>query len=378
MAGKLEKNTPQIAPGNYRAADKPKVVDPIPGWRDSVSSPFGQRQNPTGGGTEFHAGIDIAKPQGTPIQAAKDGKVVFAGDGGGFGNLVVIQHNDGTYSMYAHQSQINVQVGQDVKAGDTIGKVGSTGHSTGPHLHFEVRTGGSDWSSAKAVDPVAFLNGAASLPAADPGPGNSPAASSGSSGDGNNVAGGNSPSGLGLPRAGASSGSSGNSGAGSSGSSSGPQITRTIPAAPPAGAAAPRSLAVKEQAVADAIKGDPEIQAAFADWANLTAEQKLAIARKIAKLMGKAFGFVPQGNIRFDRSLGKDGTLGITTPDAITLSQAALSDPKQFVDTLIHEETHVYDIQSGAGLAAPNHNVGDVEDGIYKVGHAVRNEAFAP
>lgn len=68
--------------------------------------------------------MDIGVPHGTPIQAVKDGKVVFAGDGGGYGNLTVIQHDDGTFTKYAHQSEINVQAGQEVKAGDVIGKVG--------------------------------------------------------------------------------------------------------------------------------------------------------------------------------------------------------------------------------------------------------------
>jgi hypothetical protein len=150
-----------------------RIVDPIPGWQRSVTSGFGPRVSPTGGGgTEFHHGIDIGKPMGTPIQAVKDGKVVFAGANGGFGNLVVLQHNDGTFSLYAHQSALNVQVGQDVKAGDVIGKVGSTGRSTGAHLHFEVRKG-AQWGSAAAIDPVAYLNGSIQLAANDPGPGRS-------------------------------------------------------------------------------------------------------------------------------------------------------------------------------------------------------------
>ncbi len=150
-------------------SSRPRIAEPIPGWRNKINSEFGIRTNATTGvGTEMHGGIDIAAAKGDPIQAAKDGKVVFAGDGGGFGNLVVIQHNDGTYSLYGHQSEINVQQGQDVTAGDVIGKVGSTGRSTGPHLHFEVRVGGSSWENAQRADPVAFLDGAVSVPAGLP------------------------------------------------------------------------------------------------------------------------------------------------------------------------------------------------------------------
>lgn len=102
-----------------------------------VSSEFGPRW----GG--FHPGIDIAAAYGTPIHAAKQGTVIFAGSYGGYGNFVVVDHGGGLATAYAHQSQIAVGQGQSVSQGQVIGYEGSTGYSTGPHLHFEVRINGS-------------------------------------------------------------------------------------------------------------------------------------------------------------------------------------------------------------------------------------------
>ena len=101
----------------------------------------------------MHRGIDIAAPIGTPIIAAADGKVITAGwNSGGYGNLVKLQHFDGSITLYAHNSKILVRRGQLVKQGQQIAKMGSTGFSTGPHLHFEIHTRGK-----KAVNPVALL-----------------------------------------------------------------------------------------------------------------------------------------------------------------------------------------------------------------------------
>ncbi|WP_055491237.1 transglycosylase family protein [Streptomyces sp. TP-A0356] len=102
----------------------------------------------------YHTGVDFPVPTGTSVKAVAPGQVVSAGWGGSFGYQVVIRHTDGRYTQYAHLSAISVQDGQSVGAGQRIGRSGSTGNSTGPHLHFEVRTGpefGSD------VDPVAYL-----------------------------------------------------------------------------------------------------------------------------------------------------------------------------------------------------------------------------
>ncbi|MGC5531115.1 M23 family metallopeptidase [Streptomyces sp. SR-10] len=102
----------------------------------------------------YHTGSDFQAASGTPVLAIGPGTVVSAGNSGSYGNEVVIKHEDGMYSQYAHQSSLNVSVGQTVTGGQQIGLSGSTGNSTGPHLHFEVRTGpgyGSD------VDPIAYL-----------------------------------------------------------------------------------------------------------------------------------------------------------------------------------------------------------------------------
>lgn len=102
----------------------------------------------------YHTGIDFPVPTGTPIKAIGAGQVVSAGWGGAYGNQVVIQHADGTHSQYAHLSQLAVQAGQQVTPGTQIGLSGTTGNSSGPHLHFEIRTG-PDYGSD--IDPVAYL-----------------------------------------------------------------------------------------------------------------------------------------------------------------------------------------------------------------------------
>ena len=111
----------------------------------TVTSPFGWRWG------RMHEGIDIAVPYGTAIHAAASGTVIMCGWLGGYGNLVVIDHGGGISTAYGHQSSIAVACGQQVSQGQTIGYVGSTGHSTGPHVHFEVRVNGG------AVDPLGYL-----------------------------------------------------------------------------------------------------------------------------------------------------------------------------------------------------------------------------
>jgi murein DD-endopeptidase MepM/ murein hydrolase activator NlpD len=112
------------------------------GWpvRGYITDGFGSRRNPFGGGGyENHAGLDIATNHGTAIEATADGIVIFAGMHGGYGNVAVIDHGYGVTTRYGHMSKIEVQVGQHVTRGKVIGAVGSTGRSTAPHCHYEVR-----------------------------------------------------------------------------------------------------------------------------------------------------------------------------------------------------------------------------------------------
>jgi murein DD-endopeptidase MepM/ murein hydrolase activator NlpD len=117
-----------------------------------VSSSFGYRKDPVTGATAYHAGLDFASPCGTPIKAAGAGIVLTAGfNSGGYGNMTVLNHGKGLSTLYGHQSSIIVATGQVVTKGQVIGYVGSTGKSTGCHLHFEVRLNGNP------VDPNAYL-----------------------------------------------------------------------------------------------------------------------------------------------------------------------------------------------------------------------------
>lgn len=116
-----------------------------------IGSGFGQRLHPILGYYRMHSGLDIGGAHGQPIWATTDGTVIVAGVQGGYGNTVVLDHGDGLSSLYAHQTRFNVRVGDEVKRGDVIGYVGSTGMSTGPHLHFEMRMFGS------AIDPMQFM-----------------------------------------------------------------------------------------------------------------------------------------------------------------------------------------------------------------------------
>jgi murein DD-endopeptidase MepM/ murein hydrolase activator NlpD len=107
-----------------------------------LSSAFGLRADPITGEERHHNGLDIAAPEGTPIQSIEDGVVTFAGERGSYGNLVVVQHSDGRESRYAHCSEMWVEPGARVRAGEDIAAVGSTGRSTGPHLHIELLENG--------------------------------------------------------------------------------------------------------------------------------------------------------------------------------------------------------------------------------------------
>lgn len=116
-----------------------------------LTSGFGYRVHPILGYRRFHAGIDFGAPTGTPIRAADSGTIIYAGWYGGYGNTVIVDHGGGISTLYAHASALYVSEGQSVQRGQVIAAVGSTGFSTGPHLHFEVRRSG------EPVDPLAFL-----------------------------------------------------------------------------------------------------------------------------------------------------------------------------------------------------------------------------
>ena len=119
----------------------------------SLTSVFGYRSDPFDSEhAEYHPGIDFKGHTGDPVKCTANGKVVSAGWNGGYGNCIVIKHIGGFETVYGHLSRIGVNVGQEVSVGDVIGKVGSTGHSTGAHLHYEVRKNG------KPVNPVKFLS----------------------------------------------------------------------------------------------------------------------------------------------------------------------------------------------------------------------------
>lgn len=130
---------------NGESARKGLIRTPVSGAR--LSSGFGMRFHPILNYSRMHQGIDFAAPTGTPVVASAAGRVVRAGWGGGFGNLIVIDHGRGMQTRYAHLHRMNVRAGQQVSQGQVIGQVGSTGMSTGPHLHYEV------WKNGRPVDP---------------------------------------------------------------------------------------------------------------------------------------------------------------------------------------------------------------------------------
>jgi murein DD-endopeptidase MepM/ murein hydrolase activator NlpD len=130
--------------------------EPIRGEID-LSSGFGYRLDPFTRGPAMHTGLDFRAEYGAPARAAGAGRVVVADFSGAYGNMVEIEHAQGVTSRYAHLSAVGVTVGQEIKAGAVLGRIGSTGRSTGPHLHYEVRLRG------EAVDPNRFLKAGASL-----------------------------------------------------------------------------------------------------------------------------------------------------------------------------------------------------------------------
>ena len=137
----------------YRiAAERTPFAHPVTGV--TQTSGYGTRRDPRTGGRRMHNGVDWAGPQGTTIRATADGIVTHAGRQSGFGNLVIIQHDFGIETYYAHLHRINVSEGQRVSRGDRIGGMGTTGRSTGVHLHYEIRVGG------RPINPLTYIRAA--------------------------------------------------------------------------------------------------------------------------------------------------------------------------------------------------------------------------
>lgn len=136
-------NGARVLPGNI------VLSHPVASTR--ISSPFGHRSNPTGAGAHFHIGQDYPVPTGTAVHASAGGTVVFAGWHSTGGNRVEIDHGNGIVTAYSHNSSLNVRVGEQVSAGQVVALAGSTGNSTGPHVHFEVKV------DDKWVDPAIYL-----------------------------------------------------------------------------------------------------------------------------------------------------------------------------------------------------------------------------
>ncbi len=152
-AAKLENDLLQIK--DVFDKSQVKLASTPSGWpvRGYITDGFGNRRNPFGGGGyESHSGLDIATNHGTAIESTADGIVIFAGPHGGYGNVVVLDHGYGITTRYAHMSQIDVTVGQHVTRGKKIGAVGSTGRSTAPHCHYEVRL------HDRPVNPMTYLS----------------------------------------------------------------------------------------------------------------------------------------------------------------------------------------------------------------------------
>jgi murein DD-endopeptidase MepM/ murein hydrolase activator NlpD len=136
---------PAVDPATIGA---PRFVMPVAG---RASSGYGLRADPIHGGQMNHPGFDLAATAGTEVAAAAGGTVVHAGPAGTYGNLVTVRHDNGFETRYAHLSEVDVKVGDVVPPGAPLGKVGTTGYSTGPHLHFEIRHDG------QAIDPAPLL-----------------------------------------------------------------------------------------------------------------------------------------------------------------------------------------------------------------------------
>jgi len=130
-------------------------------------------------------------------------------------------------------------------------------------------------------------------------------------------------------------------------------------------------------ALTAAIRGDAQIMAAFQNWGGLSTDQKLEVAKAISRLQGQAFGFTPVTDIRYDATLDARGLAGLWSSDnVIKVSGQTLSSPQNLVRNIAHEQAHAYDHATNSNLAAHNHNSGNVDDAVYRIGYAVRDGVF--
>jgi murein DD-endopeptidase MepM/ murein hydrolase activator NlpD len=172
LAGALERSVagtappPATAPAAAPLPSRPAAASPVEGGilpvAGHLTSPFGLRQDPFTGEPEEHDGVDVGAPEGAAIRVTADGVVKSAGPRGGYGFAVEVDHGNGLTTLYGHASELLVAPGQVVRAGQEIARVGSTGKSTGSHLHFEVRMGG------RPVDPGRVLKAYAARVEVDP------------------------------------------------------------------------------------------------------------------------------------------------------------------------------------------------------------------
>lgn len=155
VVDKLDDNIPAlVAKLGVDPKEAASLIYPLLGTAGTLTSVFGGRDAPTAGASTNHGGIDLAAPTGTQIAAVLGGLVTIAGEYGGYGNAVKIDHGNGVESLYGHMSAVGVAPGQQVTAGQVIGNVGSTGISTGPHLHLSM------YKDGEAIDPLPYVQGA--------------------------------------------------------------------------------------------------------------------------------------------------------------------------------------------------------------------------
>jgi len=147
LSSRLDSVRDSVERRHALAAATPSIW-PVAGW---LTSSFGSRHDPFNGEKSFHPGLDISADYGTPVIATADGKVVSAGANGEYGNMVVVDHGFGITTKYGHLSRIAVTGDQRIKRGDVLGYVGSTGRSTGPHLHYEI------WMNDHLANPIELM-----------------------------------------------------------------------------------------------------------------------------------------------------------------------------------------------------------------------------